>query len=192
MEEIWKDVKGFDNKYQVSSLGRVRSFAKGKNGTLLKPCINHGYECVGLYKRGNKTHSFPVHRLVAEAFVPNPNNYNTVNHIDENKLNNNADNLEWCTFEYNISYKTSLTRQSITRGKAVEQLTLDGKFIIAIYNSAKTAGKINNIDSSSILKCCNNKRSYAGGYSWRFSDKNVYFFDRQAYDGISSPQSNES
>ena len=192
MEEIWKDIEGTDGRYQVSNFGRVRSFARNPKGIILKTQIYRSYESVGICKTRGKSQTTPVHRLVAQAFVPNPNNYPEVNHKDENKSNNRADNLEWCTRQYNMSYKTARLRQGISSGKTVEQTAINNDVVIAIYPSAKLAGEINSIDESSILKCCHGKRTYAGGYGWRFSNQNVQFFNPQAYNGISSPQSHES
>lgn len=108
MEEIWKEIEGYEGKYEVSNLGNVRSL--NYNGTgeikLLKQYICHNrYEQVNLYKNGKPKHHL-VHRLVARAFIPNPNNYKEVNHKDENPANNNVNNLEWCTREYNNNYGT--------------------------------------------------------------------------------------
>jgi hypothetical protein len=116
MQEIWRDVKGYEGFYMVSNLGRVKSldryvsrgcrypnkfqYVKGK---ILSPNKGGSYLQVVLNK-GGKSKPFLVHRLVAEAFIDNPNNYPCVNHIDENKKNNCVDNLEWCTYKYNNEY----------------------------------------------------------------------------------------
>lgn len=176
MLENWKPVVGYEGLYEVSDAGRVRRIVD-RNGMpyaearILSLHISRGYAFVGLSNKGKHAKNVLVHRLVAFAFVPNPNNYKEVNHKDENKLNNNASNLEWCTREYNMSYGTARVRQGITYGKSVEQLTID-KLPIAIYCSAEVAGKINNLDPSSIHKCCKNKRKYAGGYMWRYKKEN--------------------
>ena len=102
MEEIWKDIKGYENKYQISNLGNVKSLVG--NHKMLKPKIDRGYKRVGL-SMDNKSKLFRVHRLVAEAFIPNPNNYPMVNHIDRDKINNVDSNLEWCTALYNVTHK---------------------------------------------------------------------------------------
>lgn len=167
--EIWKDISGYNGKYQVSNTGRVRSFAKGKNNPqILKPYNTRGYCTVGLCDKNKRTTAL-VHRLVAMAFIPNPNNLKEVNHKDEDKQNNHVENLEWCSREYNMSYGTARLRQGISFGKPVAQCSLDG-IVIAKYADANIASIINNLDPSSIAKCCNGKRKYTGGYSWKFID----------------------
>ena len=111
--EIWKNIVGYEGKYQISNLGRVKSLKDryGYRERILKPSTNkRGYKKVVLVKVGEKRKTFLVHRLVAEAFIPNPNNYSEVNHKDENPSNNNVDNLEWCTRKYNINYGTAIER----------------------------------------------------------------------------------
>lgn len=187
MQEIWKDIPNFNGLYQVSNTGKVKSFIKSNkhpgNSHLLKPNINNsGYETVSLYiSRGNKK-GYLVHKLVAEAFIDNPNNFPCVNHKDENKLNNNADNLEWCTYAYNNAYGTARIRSIATKSKTVSQFTLDG-YWIATYLSIGIASKITGICKSSIKDCCNNKLNHAGGYIWKYQD------NTQAYATDSSPES---
>lgn len=105
-KQFWKDIPGYEGLYQVSNTGRVRSL--NYNGTrktkVLKQGTNKdGYKRIKLYKDG-KFKVYLVHRLVALAFIPNPNNYPIINHKDENRWNNNVDNLEWCTYKYNSNY----------------------------------------------------------------------------------------
>jgi len=102
-KQVWKDIQGFEGLYEVSNYGNVRSLKFGKI-KYLKPAKNQkGYYFVQLCKNGQKK-NFIVHRLVANAFIDNPNNYPQINHIDENKLNNRASNLEWCDNRYNTRY----------------------------------------------------------------------------------------
>lgn len=115
-KEKWKNIQGYE-EYQVSNTGKVRSldYRSTSNVEELKLNTNiYGYKVVTLCKEGKPKH-YSVHRLVAEAFIPNPNNYPIVNHKDENPSNNKADNLEWCTQEYNVNYGTALERRSETR-----------------------------------------------------------------------------
>lgn len=155
MNEIWKDI-GLGT-YQVSNKGRIRN--KGK---ILKQQNLRGYKRVRL-RDGHKKINFTVHRLVAINFVPNPNGYTEINHIDENKANNISTNLEWCTHKYNVNYgkRTDLTR------KGTVKLDINGKEI-KVYKSLSEAAKETLIDIANISKCCLGKRETAGGYKWKY------------------------
>lgn len=101
MTEVWRDIDGYENKYQISNYGRIRSV---KKNIILKPMVaTNGYLVACLWK-DNKQKKFLIHRLVAEYFIDNPNSYPEINHKDEDKTNNNANNLEWCTHLYNMNY----------------------------------------------------------------------------------------
>ena len=117
--EKWKPINGYEGLYEVSIYGNVKSFHKDKNGKSMKLCIqknNHtNYKALILVDAEGIKKSFRVHRLVAEAFIDNPNNYNYINHKDENKLNNKANNLEWCTPYYNTHYGNSINNMIINR-----------------------------------------------------------------------------
>lgn len=102
--ETWKDIKGYENLYQVSDLGNVKNI---KTGRILKQKIDNGYYRIGFSFNG-KVKMFRVHRLVAEAFLPNPKNYKIVNHIDRNRKNNNVSNLEWCDNIHNVTHKLDM------------------------------------------------------------------------------------
>ena len=129
-------------------------------------CNNKGYLVVDLYAT-NKRKTFLVHRLVAEAFVPNPHNFPCVNHKDENKRNNNADNLEWCTHEYNMAYGTRNKRIAEKNGKPIVQLDLCNN-VLRRFASALEAQKATGISNANINECCHKKRKTAGGYIWQF------------------------
>lgn len=132
--EIWKDIIGFEDLYQVSNLGRIRSKNRIVNcsdkfgntntrivkGRILKPGYigKTGHQTITL--SNVRAFTFPLHRLVAQAFIPNPNNLPCVNHIDEDPTNNNVENLEWCSYQYNANYGNALTKRSISRSKSVE------------------------------------------------------------------------
>lgn len=116
-KRVWKDIEGFEGLYQVSNDGKVRSLGnnKSRKTKILKQVTNNcGYKLVGLYKNG-KGKFYTVHRLVAQAFISNPNNWPQVNHKNEVKDDNRVCNLEWCTQEYNCNYGTRNERQSKTR-----------------------------------------------------------------------------
>lgn len=124
LTEVWKDIKGYEGRYQVSNTGRIRSVARvvtWKNGEvktyksrIMKTKARGNYVGISLYK-DYKSKDYMVHRLVAEAFIPNPDNLPFVNHIDENKENNIASNLEWCTRQYNNNYGRRNEKISITQ-----------------------------------------------------------------------------
>lgn len=109
--ETWVDIKGYEHKYQVSNMGRVRALDYRMTGLskLINIRDNNDYAEVALWKNSSRK-LYRVHRLVAEAFIPNPNNLSQVNHKDENKKNNQVDNLEWCSQAYNNMYGTRLER----------------------------------------------------------------------------------
>jgi len=107
MEEIWKDIKNYEKLYKISNYGRLFSY---KSNKILRYSVRpNGYLKYSLYKNGRYEH-ISMHRLVAQAFIPNPNNYQIVNHIDENKTNNQVDNLEWCISKYNVNYGTGIKK----------------------------------------------------------------------------------
>lgn len=134
----------------------------------MKIPIKKGYYQIRLSKSGVKK-SYQVHRLVATAFIPNPNNLPQVNHKDENKLNNDARNLEWCTVAYNNSYGTRLNRVSKTNKlrKTVGKYDVDG-VIIEIYPSVQIAAKKNNTHSLNISKCCRGLQKSCHGFIYKF------------------------
>lgn len=173
MDEVWKDVDGLEGLYQVSSYGRIKSFRKsnhffGQQEHYLKPFIKpNGYESVTLYDSEHRRYRYLVHRLVAIAFIPNPLGYDAVNHKDENKRNNHVENLEWCTSAYNNAYGTARIRQRLTRGRKIEQLTLEG-FPLAVYNSVSIASELTGISKAGINNCCSGKSALSGGYVWRY------------------------
>lgn len=169
MEEIWKDIKGYEGLYQVSNLGRVKSLGNGKSNNskvkILKPCKNKdGYFLITLSKN-NKKKSYRINRLVASAFIPNPNNLTQVNHKDEDKTNNRVDNLEWCDSKYNTNYGTRNKRIS----KPIIQFTKNGEFVRK-WDSATQVEKELSIKQQNISKCCGEKIKSAYNYKWGYAD----------------------
>ena len=175
MEEIWKDIAGYEGLYQISNFGKVKSFRKGKRSgskteTILKPTPNAtGYLQITLYRSPSDRHKFFVHRLVAQAFINNPDKLEAVNHKDENIKNNCVDNLEWCTISYNNAYGTAKIRDSITAGNKVQQFTING-ILLATYESVHNASKITGIARHSIKDCCSGHCQTGKGYVWRYLD----------------------
>lgn len=165
-DEIWKDIIGFEGLYQVSNFGNVKSL---RNNINLSPALTRKkYYVVKLcYRLSSK--SIFIHRLVATAFIANPENKPSVNHINGIKTDNMVENLEWCTNKENTihAYKIGLKKPCY---KSVAQLSLKGE-IIKIFNSIKEAGKELNIDASSITKVCLNKQQTAMGFIFKHSTK---------------------
>lgn len=151
--EVWRPIVGFEGIYEVSSEGRVKRVKDGANN-ILKPFPNKkGYLIVDLRDCGRRW-SVQVHRLVALAFIPNPMGYLEINHIDENKKNNAAINLEWCTRQYNVKYGTGAERGIEQLKKVVCQYDFSGN-LIQKWTSAKEAGRGIGKDSACIVRCCN-------------------------------------
>lgn len=163
MEEIWKDIEGYEGLYQVSNMGRVRGL---RRNIILKNRIARGYERV-ILSIGDKPKCFTVHRLVAMAFIPNPDNLPQVNHKDENKTNNYVDNLEWCTREYNLNYGTVIARRARSKSKKVLQFKPDGTFVKE-WESIMDVQRNLGFCQSYISACCRGKHAYAYGYIWKY------------------------
>lgn len=165
-EEIWKDIKGYEGQYQVSNLGRVRSLNYRKTGqikvlSLLK--VSNGYSGVYLGHKNLKL----VHRLVAQTFILNPNNYPIINHKDCNRQNNVVTNLEWCTYKYNNNYADAIEKRIKKQSKQVVQMSLNGQ-IITIWPSINEAVRQNDLCRSGIIQCCQNKINKYKGYKWEY------------------------
>lgn len=158
MKEIWKTIECYEN-YEISNLGRVKN--KKKNYSL-KPLNLNGYLVVCLCKNG-KQKLFRIHRLVAFAFLPNPNNYPFVNHKDEDKTNNHVNNLEWCTAKYNCNYGTRNERRIKKQSKQIKCIE-NG----VIYNSGNEIQKLLGFSAGNINLCCHGKLKSAYGYHWEF------------------------
>lgn len=177
---MWKDIPGY-NGYQVSNRGEVRSKdrwvtredgrKKFFRGMLLTPNLGRsGYVYVQLTVNG-KNHTKVVHRLVATAFIPNPEDKQTVNHRDENRLNNCVENLEWMTMRENVCYNDGYSRRVKSLCKAIEQYTVNGDFV-RVWSGAQDAARVMGKSPSSIRECAAGKRKAAYGYVWRFVDQN--------------------
>ena len=174
MTEIWLPIEGYENLYEVSNLGRVRSLehtVTNKNGSkrkfpgkILKPRAHrNGYLKAELYKNGIRRY-FLLHRLVATAFIPNPNNLPQVNHLDEDKTNNTVENLEWCTAEYNNNYGTHNER-NIKLRKIIRCVELDKTF-----PSILAASKELNLSSGNISRVLTGRYKTTGGYHFEFAE----------------------
>lgn len=188
MEEIWKDIEGYEGLYQVSNLGRVRSLPRRTTkGKILKTFIDYaGYEIVTLCNTNKKNPSckFRVHRLVAQAFITNPNELPQVNHIDGNKLNNSAENLEWVTAKENINHRYNVLKQrnptpfkdilgkDFPNAKKIIQFDIKGNEIKRYGCISDASQEIleNRRNTSLICSVCKGKRKTAYGYIWKYEE----------------------
>lgn len=186
--EQWKDIQGYEGLYQVSDLGRIKSFKTSKPKILKNQPNGRGYLQIGLIKDKVKT-NFKVHRLVAEAFIENELNKPHVNHINENKMDNRAINLEWVTPSENMNHGTCQERRKqkiIGKKQSTEAIrktiatkiknnTLNNKHTpvrcldenIEFY-SIKEAAEHFGIRTSEISACCKGKRKTCGGHRWEY------------------------
>ena len=163
-EEIWCPIKGYEGIYEVSDQGRVRSLKFGKERILKQGRNPEGYLLVCLCKNGEHK-AYKVHRLVAQTFIPNPDNLPQVNHKDENKENNSVHNLEWCTNKYNSNYGTRNQRIS----KSVLQYTKSGVFVRE-WKSATDVKRNLGYSSCDISSCCTGRYKTAYNFIWKFKD----------------------
>jgi hypothetical protein len=179
--EVWRPITNFEDAYEVSNYGNVRSITRvgyqrnrwGEQskyvyqGRLLKKRVQkNGYETVDLRMNG-KHERYAVHRLVAEQFIEKPYGKGYINHLDCNKINNRADNLEWCTQSENIQYAYDKGTKMPPHMKKVGQFD-DGWNLVAIYESTADADRATGIARQNIQKVCWGKRDHAGRYRWKY------------------------
>lgn len=168
-------------RYEIFKDGTVFSHITKK---FLKPSDINGYESVELFNEYGSRRIL-IHRLVAQAFIPNPNNWPQVNHKDENKKNNNVNNLEWCTAKYNMNYNDGVKRRTAKRdytnpvfaqnaringakrSKPVIQINKSGCFVNS-FSSGAEASRCTGINQAHLLECCAGKRKTAGGFIWKY------------------------
>ena len=161
MKEIWRDIEGYKGKYQVSNMGRVKSLNynnTGKEGIMEPHDNGKGYLRVQLCKDG-KGKWYRINRLVAQAFLPNPNNLPEVNHIDKDKTNNKVENLEWCTTQYNVEY---------SQAKAVIGINKVSGLILE-FPSIMEAERQTGISNKHICDCLKGRNKSAKGYYWFYA-----------------------
>lgn len=169
MEE-WKEVYGYDYLFEVSNQGRIRTKYYNNKGYQkdyreIIPLDNgHGYLRLNI-KRNRKQITVYIHKLVAEYFIDNPNGYTEINHKDENKLNNSADNLEWCVHKYNANYGTAKYRRAEKARKRIRCIE-NGK----VYASMSKAAADVNVGITAISNCLNGRSKSCAGYTWEYVD----------------------
>ena len=170
MQEKWSDIKKYENIYQVSDKGNIKSFClyKGTRVRILKPYTQYdGYKSVKLHKDKKGT-DYKVARLVALAFIPNPFNKPCVNHINGIKTDNRVDNLEWCTHKENMQHAvlTGLHSKNIKKVNMIKD-----NIIVEQFNSQQEAERKTTISQASISLCCRGLRKTAGGYIWEYKEE---------------------
>lgn len=171
--EVWKDIQGYEGKYQISNKGNVKSLNYRNSGysqNLVPKTNNSGRLWVELALDGDKKPML-IHRLVAMAFIPNPHNYPQINHKDENVTNNRAENLEWCTGEYNVKYFLDRHTQ---RGRPVRlnspilQIDTEGN-ILKRWDNVTAIKNAKGFSAWSICECCKGNRKSAYGFKWQYA-----------------------
>ena len=158
-----KDIKGYEGRYAITSCGKVWSYYRNR---FMKPeTTKNGYNRVILLdSNGNRKH-YLIHRLVAEAYLPNPYNLPCVNHKDEVRTNNYLNNLEWCDYSYNNQYGDRIKKVSDKTSKKVKQMTMDG-IVIKVWDSAAEASR--ELGICQVYRAANGARKSAGGYKWEY------------------------
>lgn len=158
-----KDIKGYEGLYAITPEGEVWSYKRKK---FLTPGVNNdGYLIVKLFKDGQKKYYY-IHRLVAEAYIPNNENLPQVNHKDENKTNNCLQNLEWCDAKYNINYGNCITKSSIGHKKPILQYDLNGNFIREWHSATDAAKEL----KGNICECLRGRHKTACNYIWKYKE----------------------
>lgn len=170
--EIWKDVVGYEGLYVVSNLSRVASLPRqGRKGKIRKPSLStHGYPCLFM-TNGDKHEKAFLHRIVAMAWIPNPNNYPQVDHIDGCRTNPSIDNLRWCTSSMNLNYILARLNKSASKikdkSKSLEVVCIkDGK-IVKIYSHLSATSEDGHLISS-VHKCLKGRKKHHHGMSWMY------------------------
>ena len=175
MLEVWKDISGYENRYQISNLGRVKSLSYGgRTGIekIMKPSVDtKGYNFVELRNKKIK-----VHRLVALAFIPNPDNKECVDHINGIRNDNRVDNLRWCTNKENCNFPLAKKNRAQSKigklntkiSRPILQINKDTGDIIKEYPSIMEAERQLGIANTNISACCRDKAKSAGGYIWKY------------------------
>ena len=181
--EVWKPIMGYEGLYEVSNLGNVRSLdrmGKGRGnsmklhkGKLLNPCYdNNGYLCVVLSKNG-KAKKVRLHQLIAQAFIPNPENKPCIDHINTIRDDNRIENLRWCTQKENLNNPISIEKQKEVQGVSVLQIGTDGE-LIKVWKSIIEAERALCFAHGNICRVCKGIYKTLGGFKWKYYDIETY------------------
>lgn len=166
--EVWKSIENYTD-YFISNYGRVKSYKKGTAKFLKQQVNEKGYLKVPLIRDDKRRTSCKVHRLVAQAFIPNSLELPEINHKDEVKTNNHVENLEWCDHKYNVNYGNRTEQASLTYSRPIIQYDKNGNYI-AEYRNPYDANRKLGLYSSHIYSCCHGKRKTTGGFMFKFKD----------------------
>lgn len=173
MTEIWKPIENFEDRYAISNLGNVKSYIRNPDGDVLLGQIDKkGYRLVKLYDGNGHSKTCKIHRLVAMAFIPNPNNYQQVNHKDEVKINNCVNNLEWCDQTYNINYGTKIQRTTeknmCCESTSLKVYSVDENGHKEYYDSIGEAERATGLSHSNIVRTLKGRTRHCGKFEWHY------------------------
>lgn len=174
MKEVWKDIKGYEGMYQISNCGRIKSLERiiqrrtnaiTVHEKFLQLGDNKGYKTVALANHG-KIRYYQVHRLVAQAFIPNPDNLPCVNHKNEIPSDNRVNNLEWCTKSYNNAYNQARVKAAMHRRIPIYQYDKNG-LLLKEWSHAREAAEALGLNKHAIYECCVGRTKSSGGFIWK-------------------------
>lgn len=178
MNEIWKDINGYEELYQVSNFGNVKSlnYRNTDEEKILKNRKDKGGYLRVFLCKNKKRKYYLIHRLVALAFIPNPDNKPCIDHINTDRTDNRVCNLQWCSHKENSNNpntKNKVMSYSNYKSKPIIQFSKDGE-LIRKWDCIRDVQREMGINNASISECCNGKRKTAGGYIWRYHYKSLW------------------